>query len=97
MCNCVIFCRVGTWELWKNDMRFLAVLLFTFSGVWPYVKLLALAYIVASNKLTTKRRAELLKFLGVLGKWSFLDICIVLNVILAISFHFKILSIGGSR
>lgn len=84
---------VGTWELWKNDMKFLAALLFAFSGVWPYVKLLALAYIVASDRLSASKRGEMLRFLGILGKWSFLDICIVINVILAISFHFKILLI----
>lgn len=47
----------------------------TFSGIWPYVKLLLMLFCwcVKETVLSEKTRSALLTFLDVAGKWSLVD------------------------
>ena len=58
----------------------LAVLIALFSGVWPYTKQFVIMFLwFASPRITSvSRREQLLLWLDALGKWSFVDIFILL-------------------
>ncbi len=66
----------GILNLWDQQERALAVIIFFFSIVFPIVKLLALT-IIWLMKLSDTRRKRLLHWLDVLGKWSMLDVFVV--------------------
>src|ERR1043166_7782400 len=63
----------GTIELFNDQEYFLAALLFFFSLVFPVVKLATLAFLW-QFKLEAHKRNRVLGWLGVLGKWSMLDV-----------------------
>ena len=62
----------GATDLWNEGNQHLAVILFSFSIVFPTVKLIALAW-MWFRPIEPRRRAVLGHRLKVLGKWSFLD------------------------
>lgn len=70
-------------ELWKAQKmpgkflpRLAAVLLFLFSGIWPHTKLLLLLLTWFFSKRHVRRK-RILNTLGVLGKWSLVDVLVV--------------------
>lgn len=73
----------GILGLWEQSEYLLALVLFFFSIVFPLVKLLALA-ILWFVKLPEDQRARLLHWLGMLGKWSMLDVFVVAIVIVLV-------------
>jgi len=73
----------GIIELWKQNELLLATLLFFFSIVFSFVKLTGLTYIWFAPLLDTDR-ARLLDWLGLLGKWSMLDVFIVAILIVLV-------------
>lgn len=73
---------VGVVELAKHGDWLLAIILFFFSMVFPFVKLLALV-ILWFRRLTQAERMKTLHWLGVLGKWSMLDVFAVAILIVA--------------
>ena len=73
----------GILNLWDQHEQALAVLIFFFSIIFPIVKLLALA-IIWFARLSERGRERLLHWLGVLGKWSMLDVFIVAILIVLI-------------
>lgn len=73
---------VGVAELAKHGDWLLAVILFFFSMVFPFVKLLALA-ILWFRKLADTQRKWVLHWLGLLGKWSMLDVFAVAILVVA--------------
>ena len=73
----------GVVALWQQHERALATVLLFFSIVFPIIKLLALAF-VWFCKLPDERRASLLHWLGILGKWSMLDVFIVAVLIVLV-------------
>jgi len=62
----------GATDLWNEGNQHLAVILFSFSIVFPAVKLVALGW-MWFRPIEPRRRAVLGHRLKVLGKWSFLD------------------------
>jgi uncharacterized paraquat-inducible protein A len=58
----------------------LAVIVFMFSMILPFVKLFILACIWYA-KLTVERRAKLLRWLGAFGKWSMLDVYVEASLV----------------
>jgi paraquat-inducible protein A len=66
----------GVVALWHANEIILATILFFFSIVFPVVKLTALA-IIWFVRLAEDRRTWLLYWLGILGKWSMLDVFVV--------------------
>ena len=66
----------GILDLWKLGEQGLAVVVTCFSILFPFAKLGVLTY-VWFVQLHSERRARLLHWLGVLGKWSMLDVFVV--------------------
>ena len=73
----------GTIGLYHDKEYFLAAILFFFSLVFPIVKL-AMLGILWNFKLDALTRAKILGWLGVLGKWSMLDVFVVAILIVAV-------------
>ena len=73
---------VGVIELAKSGDWLLAVILFFFSMVFPFAKLFSLATLWY-RKLSEAERLKTLHWLGVLGKWSMLDVFVVAILIVA--------------
>lgn len=63
-------------ELWNAGGKVLAVLIFLFSGVWPYTKQLATLamWFLPPRLLPLSRRGYLFGWLDLLAKWSVIDI-----------------------
>jgi len=66
----------GILDLYRGGDFFLAFLLFTFSFVFPIAKLVALS-VLWLRKMSTSSRDTALHALKVLGKWSMLDVFVV--------------------
>jgi paraquat-inducible protein A len=62
--------------LWSGGQAFIAILIFFFSIVFPYAKLGMLVWIWY-RRVDPELRGKLLFWLGVLGKWSMLDVFVV--------------------
>jgi len=85
------------WKKWENSYSvwagvkalshqgdyFLAGVLFFFSIVFPLAKLISLA-VIWFVKLREDQRATLLHWLGLLGKWSMLDVFVVAILIVLV-------------
>ena len=73
----------GTVSLWQQGEHGLAAIIFFFSMAFPIVKITALA-IIWFVKLPEESRTRLLHWLGILGKWSMLDVFIVAIMIVLV-------------
>jgi paraquat-inducible protein A len=85
------------WKHWSNDYSVvtgvkglfddreyvLALVLFFFSIVFPLVKFIALT-IIWVVRLPEAKRQKLLHWLGILGKWSMLDVMVVAILIVLV-------------
>ncbi|MCG3149532.1 MAG: Paraquat-inducible protein A [Verrucomicrobiae bacterium] len=85
------------WKRWRNEYsvitgvvglfeqreHFLAAVLFFFSVVFPLVKL-TLLWGLWLLRLPEERRQALLRWLGILGKWSMLDVFVVAMLIVLV-------------
>ncbi|KAL7719118.1 Uncharacterized protein QTN25_003494 [Entamoeba marina] len=72
-------------DMWTAGVYPLAILIFVFSGFWPYLKLVALmlCWVIPSSILPGKIRGIVLTVLDVLGKWSMLDSYVMVLMIVA--------------
>lgn len=73
---------IGIWELAIHGDWLLAVVLFFFSMVFPFAKLAALG-VLWYRPLSEQERLKTLHWLGLLGKWSMLDVFVVAILIVA--------------
>ncbi|PIQ84303.1 MAG: paraquat-inducible membrane protein A [Candidatus Omnitrophica bacterium CG11_big_fil_rev_8_21_14_0_20_63_9] len=73
----------GVVALWHANELALAAILFFFSIIFPFVKLVGLV-IIWFWKLPETKRTTLLHWLGLLGKWSMLDVFIVAILIVLV-------------
>jgi len=73
----------GVLSLVDQKEYFLAGVIFFFSMVFPFAKLAALT-VIWFFKMPDRQRKWLLHWLGVLGKWSMLDVFIVSILIVAV-------------
>lgn len=66
-------------------------MIFLFSGIWPFVKLIMLfiAWFIPTRFVSYKKREKILNILDALGKFSFFD-CFLMNLLMD-AFHFNIL------
>ena len=67
-------------EMWVAGARELAVLIAIFSGVWPYMKQLVqlVIWFVPPKWMQVQRRGSVLRWLDILGKWSIIDVFVLL-------------------
>lgn len=69
--------------MWIERFYFLAVLIFIFSMVFPLAKLTAI-YMLWFMPFSHKNREIVIHWLGVLGKWSMLDVFVVAIIIVLV-------------
>jgi paraquat-inducible protein A len=73
----------GVNALWEQGQYALASILFFFSVVFPNFKLAGLAFIWFV-RLAERKREMVLHWLGILGKWSMLDVFVVAILIVLV-------------
>lgn len=75
----------STIDIWKAGGRELAILIFIFSGIWPYTKqLITLAlWFLPPASVSVTRRGSILLWLDWLTKWSMVDVFVLLISIAA--------------
>jgi paraquat-inducible protein A len=69
--------------LWEQDQFVLAIIVFFFSIVFPLGKLATLA-LLWFTPLAEQKRQTVLHWLGILGKWSMLDVFVVAILIVLV-------------
>ncbi|KAH9254574.1 hypothetical protein BASA81_007331 [Batrachochytrium salamandrivorans] len=79
-------------DMWNSGAYPLAVIIALASGAWPYGKqiLLLFAWLAPSTILHPLSRGRLLEVLDMLGKWSMIDIYVL--VIMMVAFRFYLTS-----
>jgi len=82
----------STYDMWVAGARALAIVICVFSGLWPYTKIFISYFLwFASPKTyTPAARGSALMRLDSLGKWSMIDIFVL--VLSMIGFHLNIVS-----
>jgi len=73
----------GVHGLWQQGQYALAIILFFFSIVFPLFKLATLGFIWFI-RLAERKRQAVLHWLGILGKWSMLDVFVVAILIVLV-------------
>lgn len=73
----------GVHGLWERGQYALAIILFFFSIVFPLFKLAMLGFIWMV-RLAERKRQAVLDWLGILGKWSMLDVFVVAILIVLV-------------
>lgn len=90
-----IFNSVG--ELWKAGSYPLAILIVITSICWPYIKLALSMYAwvlpIRKGPRGLRRRERLIEWLDMLGKWSFVDIIVL--IIMMVAMNMRIVTNGG--
>lgn len=63
----------------------LALVVAIFSGAWPYVKLLLMlwCWLATARQLSPATRGRILEVVDLLGKWSLLDVFILVMFMVA--------------
>lgn len=64
--------------MWSDGLTVVAVLIVCFSIVFPFAKLLGLALCLIPRWRRRERRARVLRLLAELGRWSLLDVFVVM-------------------
>ena len=77
--------------MWDHHFFFIALLIFSFSIVFPFLKLTVLFYIWFVSRNADKR-ARLIAIVGPLGKWSMLDIFVTIILLVLTNDRFLITS-----
>ena len=70
----------STIEMWNAGAKSLAILIVIFSGVWPYTKQLVtlVIWFLPTTRVSSDRRGKVLSWLDALGKWSMVDVFVLL-------------------
>lgn len=69
--------------MWKAGAKELAIMIAIFSGVWPYTKQLVslLMWLTNPSLVSCKKRGSILHWLDLLGKWSMVDVFVLLTTL----------------
>jgi hypothetical protein len=70
-------------ELWLNGSYPLAILIAVTSIAWPYLKILLSVYAWVMPYKNPRRRELLIEMIDALGKWSFVDIIVLVEIMVA--------------
>jgi len=75
----------STVDMWSAGGHGLAIIILVFSGIWPYTKqLMTLAvWFLPTDRLSVSKRESILIWLDRLGKWSMIDIFVLVVSIAA--------------
>jgi len=76
-------------EMWDAKVYFLAVIICGFTGIWPYVKLLAMgaSWILPPKSLSVDKRYAMLRFVDAYGKYSLVDFYVMVLMLCAFFFE----------
>ena len=74
----------GLLTLWKESEFFLFAILFVFTVIFPFVKIMSLLALWLKGGISRERVARLHRFVAQLGKWSMLDVFIVAVLVLTL-------------
>ena len=79
-------------DMWSSGAKGLAIFICIFSGVWPYSKQLIsfVLWFAPPSRVSVSRRLNILLWLDTLGKWSFVDILVLIMSLAA--FRVSVLS-----
>ncbi|GAX24144.1 hypothetical protein FisN_9Hh397 [Fistulifera solaris] len=69
-------------DAWNGDAKLLAFLVVIFSGLWPYLKNVLLMFAWMTHSIDT--RSRLLKWLKRLGKYTLVDVYVVLILLVGV-------------
>jgi hypothetical protein len=75
----------STVDIWNSGGKELALLIFVFSGIWPYTKqfLTFVLWFASPARVSVSRRGAILLWLDFWGKWSFVDVFVMVISIAA--------------
>eukprot|EP00980_Cylindrotheca_fusiformis_P014864 scaffold4056_cov115-Cylindrotheca_fusiformis.AAC.8 len=75
----------STVDIWNAGGKELAIIILIFSGIWPYSKQLMtlVLWFMPPSRLSVSRRESVLMWLDRLGKWSMIDIFVLVVSIAA--------------
>lgn len=75
----------STIDIWNAGGKELAILILVFSGIWPYMKQLItlVLWFLPPSRCSVYRRESILLWLDCLGKWSMIDIFVLVISIAA--------------
>uniref|UniRef100_A0A7R9WEW7 Uncharacterized protein n=1 Tax=Pseudictyota dubia TaxID=2749911 RepID=A0A7R9WEW7_9STRA len=70
----------STVDMWKAGAKELAMLILIFSGIWPYTKQLVtlVLWFMPPSRVSVSKRGSIFLWLDILGKWSMIDIFVLL-------------------
>ncbi|WP_438751952.1 paraquat-inducible protein A [Pararhizobium sp. O133] len=71
------------WALWEKDNALLAVIVALFSIVFPFAKLIAIAFEATVPTDDAWANGIIARLMPILGKWSMMDVMLVALVIFA--------------
>ena len=72
-------------DMWDAYSRFLSLLIFIFSGIWPYINLvlMLISFCLPASILSHKNREKILLRLNATGKFCLFDSYVIIMMILA--------------
>lgn len=78
-------------DMWQKGAKELAVFIVIFSGIWPYTKQSVTFFLWFSPTrwMSVRKRENTLMWLDTLGKWSFVDIFVLLMSLVGFSISVK--------
>jgi len=80
--NIVTFSLMQAYSiLWNTDAKLVAMSVIFFSGIWPYLKLCLLTLAAIYPFYEHGKRHNMLRVLGYLGKWSLIELLLMLLVV----------------
>ena len=79
-------------DMWKAGSWLLAILVFLFTGFWPYMKLIFLlfSFCLPTSIISHKNREKILMILDAIGKFCFLDTYVMLEMLIVFHLHIQI-------
>jgi hypothetical protein len=72
-------------DMWTACAIVLATLIGSFSGAWPYIKLLLMLIVwcLKPSWLSSRKRGGLMQLLDIMGKWSLIDLYVLVMSMIA--------------
>jgi hypothetical protein len=81
----------STVDIWNAGGKELAILILIFSGIWPYTKQLItlVLWFLPPSRCSVARRESIFLWLDCLGKWSMIDIFVLVISIAAFRYDYS--------
>lgn len=80
-------------NMWRAGVYALSALILIFSGIWPYVKIVAMWSAWSTSWVNPDDRRRLLERVDAAGKWSLIDVFVMM--LFMVLFHFQVATSSG--